>query len=100
MMFLLHLNNQRFLHSIFPFKGFFKTYKAFTEEQIDTLEIMLVKVYQRFNINEKTDLSVLEHDDYPILSDSMITLMKNTNITTQTEITFIQENHCVKYCFY
>ena len=22
------------------------------------------------------------------------------NITTQTEITFIQENHCVKYCFY
>ena len=50
-------------------KDFFKTYKAFTEEQIDTLEIMLVKVYQRFNINEKTDLSVLEHDDYPILSD-------------------------------
>ncbi len=50
-------------------KDFFKTYKAFTEEQIDTLEIMLVKVYQRFNINEKTDLSVLEHEDYPILSD-------------------------------
>ena len=50
-------------------KDFFKTYKAFTEEQIDTLEIMLVKVYQRFNINEKTDLSVLEHADYPILSD-------------------------------
>lgn len=41
-------------------KDFFKTYKAFTEEQIDTLEIMLVKVYQRFTINEKTDLSVLE----------------------------------------
>lgn len=48
-------------------KDFFRTYKDFTDEQIDTLEIMLSKLYVFHHINEETDLSVLKHKDYPTL---------------------------------
>ena len=50
-------------------KDFFKTYKDFSDEQIDTLEIMLTKLYKFFDITEKTNLSLLKHEDFPILSD-------------------------------
>lgn len=50
-------------------KDFFRTYKDFSDEQIDTLEIMLIKLYKYFNITDKTDLSMIEHDDFPVLSD-------------------------------
>lgn len=49
-------------------KDFFRTYKDFNDEQIDTIEIMLVKLYRNFNITENTNLAVLLHDDFPILS--------------------------------
>lgn len=48
-------------------KDFFRTYKDFTDEQIDTLEIMISKLYAYHHITEETDLSVLKHDDYPTL---------------------------------
>lgn len=50
-------------------KDFFKTYKDFSDEQLDTLEIMLIKLYSHFEITEKTDLTKLRHDEYPMLSD-------------------------------
>ena len=50
-------------------KDFFKTYKDFSDEQLDTLEIMLIKLYSHFDITEKTDLTKLRHDGYPMLSD-------------------------------
>lgn len=50
-------------------KDFFRTYKDFDDEQTDTLEIMLSKMYRYFGITESTDLSLLSHDDYPTLSD-------------------------------
>lgn len=50
-------------------KDFFKEYKDFDDEQTDTLEIMLSKMYRYFGITESTDLSQLTHDDYPILSN-------------------------------
>lgn len=50
-------------------KDFFRTYKDFTDEQLDTIEIMLIKLYLRFDITEKTDLGKLQHEDFPILSD-------------------------------
>ncbi len=49
-------------------KDFFRTYKDFNDEQIDTIEIMLIKLYRNFNITENTNLAVLSHDDFPILS--------------------------------
>lgn len=50
-------------------KDFFKEYKDFNDEQTDTLEIMLSKMYKYFGITETTDLSKLTPDDYPTLSD-------------------------------
>ena len=50
-------------------KDFFGTYKNFTDSQIDTIEIMLGKLYEKWNIRDDTDFSKLTPEDYPILSD-------------------------------
>ena len=50
-------------------KDFFGTYKNFTDSQIDTIEIMLGKLYEKWNIRDDTDFSKLTPTDYPILSD-------------------------------
>lgn len=50
-------------------KDFFRTYKDLTDEQLDTLEIMLIKLYAHFNITERTDTNALRHEDFPMLSD-------------------------------
>ena len=50
-------------------KDFFKSYKDLTDAQVDTIEIMVKKMYDQFNINDETDLSVLSSTDYPTLSD-------------------------------
>lgn len=50
-------------------KDFFRSYKAFNDSQIDTIEIMLGKLYEKWNISDRTDFSKLGPNDYPILSD-------------------------------
>lgn len=50
-------------------KDFFRAYKNFTDSQIDTIEIMLEKLYAKWNISDDTDFSKLSATDYPILSD-------------------------------
>lgn len=50
-------------------KDFFKTYKDFSDEQLDTLELMLIKLYGHFDITEKTDTRKLKHEDFPTLAD-------------------------------
>lgn len=50
-------------------KDFFKTYKDFNDEQLDTLELMLIKLYGHFDITEKTDIRKLSHEDFPTLAD-------------------------------
>lgn len=50
-------------------KDFFKAYKDFTDTQIDTIEIMLEKLYDSFGITDDTDYTVLKPTDYPIMSD-------------------------------
>jgi len=50
-------------------KDFFRTYKDFSDAHIDTIEIMLSKLYEKFGITETTNLSRLRPEDYPILSD-------------------------------
>ena len=46
-------------------KDFFGTYKNFTDSQIDTIEIMLGKLYEKWNIRDDTDFSKLTPTDYP-----------------------------------
>ena len=50
-------------------KDFFRSYKDFTDTQIDTIEILLSKLYARFGITDSTDYSKLKPTDYPIMSD-------------------------------
>ncbi len=50
-------------------KDFFRAYKDFTDEQIDTLEILIAKLYARFGITDTTDYSKMKPGDYPIMSD-------------------------------
>ena len=50
-------------------KDFFRSYKDFSDAQIDTLEILLSKLYARFGITDSTDYSLMVPTDYPIMSD-------------------------------
>jgi type IV secretory pathway VirB4 component len=50
-------------------KDFFRSYKDFTDAEIDTLGIMLMKLYARFGIEDTTDFSRLSAEDYPTVSD-------------------------------
>jgi len=50
-------------------KDFFRTYKDFSDREIDTIEIMLQKLYAKFGISDGADFDRLTATDYPILSD-------------------------------
>ena len=50
-------------------KDFFRAYKDFSDAHIDTIEIMLSKLYHKFGITERTNFSRMRPEDYPILSD-------------------------------
>ena len=50
-------------------KDFFRAYKSFTDSEIDVLEIMLMKLYARFGIEDSTDFSRLTAEDYPTVAD-------------------------------
>lgn len=50
-------------------KDFFRSYKDFTDSQIDTIEILLSKLYARFGITDTTDYSVKKTSDFPVMQD-------------------------------
>ncbi len=51
-------------------KDFFKTYNEdFKQQHIDTIEIMLTKLYGRFGIDDLTDFSKKKPTDYPTVMD-------------------------------
>jgi len=50
-------------------KDFFRAYKDFTDAQIDTIEILLSRLYANFGITDETDYTKLQPKDYPIMSD-------------------------------
>ena len=51
-------------------KDFFKTYNdEFEQDHINTIEIMLTKLYARFGITDMTDFSLLKPTDYPTMQD-------------------------------
>ena len=50
-------------------RDFFRSYKDFTSSEIDVLEIFLERLYESKGITDKTVLSSLSHNNYPILSD-------------------------------
>lgn len=51
-------------------KDFFSTYNEdFKQRHTATIEILLKKLYSRFNITDSTDFTVLLPDDYPTVQD-------------------------------
>ena len=50
-------------------KDFFRAYKDFTDAEVDTIEIMLMKLYARFDIDDLTDFDKLNSEDYPTVLD-------------------------------
>lgn len=50
-------------------KDFFKAYKDFNDRQIDTIEILLTKLYDKFGITDQTDYTQKSAKDYPTMSD-------------------------------
>ena len=50
-------------------KDFFRSYKDFDDVQIDTIEILLTKLYARFGIDDTTDYAKKRPQDYPIMQD-------------------------------
>ena len=47
----------------------FRVYKGFDTPHIDTLELMVERLYQKWNITDHTDFASTRPEDYPILSD-------------------------------
>ena len=50
-------------------KDFFRSYKDFDDVHVDTIEILLSKLYTRFGITDVTDFSAMQSSDFPIMED-------------------------------
>ena len=50
-------------------KDFFRTYKDFDDRQLDTIEILLKKLYDNFGITDTTDYNEKKSRDFPKMSD-------------------------------
>ena len=50
-------------------KDFFRAYKDFSDRHIDTIELMLERMYRKWGLNNHTDFQSMRPDDFPILSD-------------------------------
>lgn len=50
-------------------KDFFRSYKDFTTAQLDTIELMLQKLYRRFDMDDYTDFSQVVPEKFPTMSD-------------------------------
>ena len=50
-------------------KDFFRSYKDFSDREIDVIELMLQKLYTGWDISDQTDFEAMSPEDYPILSD-------------------------------
>ena len=61
-------------------KDFFRAYKDFSDAEIDTIELMLMKLYARFDIDDSTDLRHLRAADYPIMQDLYDLIDKEYNL--------------------
>ena len=50
-------------------KDFFRAYKEFSDRHIDTIELMLGRLYVKWGMDDNTDFQPLSPRDYPVLSD-------------------------------
>ncbi len=50
-------------------RDFFRCYKDFSDREIDAIELLLIKLYDKFGITDRTDWSKMASSDYHVLSD-------------------------------
>ena len=50
-------------------KDFFRSYKDFADRHIDTIELMLERLYAKWGIDDSTDVQSIQSEDFPTLSD-------------------------------
>ena len=50
-------------------RHFFRCYKDFSDREIDTIELLLIRLYDSFGISDSTVWSAMKPTDYPTLSD-------------------------------
>ena len=50
-------------------KDFFRAYKDFSDRHIDTIELMLERMYKKWGLNNHTDFQSMGPGDFPIISD-------------------------------
>ena len=50
-------------------KDFFRAYKDFSDRHIDTIELMLERMYKKWGLNNHTDFQSMGPGDFPILAD-------------------------------
>ena len=50
-------------------KDFFRSYKDFSDSEIDTIELMLLKLYAEFGLTDSTNFDFLSPREYPIMQD-------------------------------
>ena len=50
-------------------KDFFRAYKDFSDRHIDTIELMLERLYKKWGMNNHTNFQSMRPEDFPILSD-------------------------------
>lgn len=60
-------------------KDFFRAYKDFSDAHIDTIEILLARLYAEWGISEDTDFKRLSPDQVPILSDLYQLILREYN---------------------
>lgn len=79
-------------------KDFFRAYKEFNDEQLDTLEIILTKLYKNFGITDYTDYDKLGKTDYPIMSDLYALLEKEYKGYQHNQKNIYRENTLQELC--
>ena len=57
-------------------KDWFRSYKDFSDMEVDTIEIMLSRLYENFGLTETTDFSKLKPTDYPIMENLFVLCME------------------------
>lgn len=79
-------------------KDFFRAYKDFNDEQLDTLEIILTKLYTNFGITDYTDYDKLTAEDYPIMEDLYTLLEKEYNEYDRSQKNIYREKTLQELC--
>ena len=78
---------------------FFRAYKPFTHQQVDTLELMLERLYRRWGISDKTDFSAMGRGTGPLPRICMPSWRTPTSTTAGRTAPSIPGSCCGSSCW-